>query len=108
MKKYYKVYAQCCVSAKPIKEITRSEAEDYFKECVDRNWEDFSYSIDNLEEMSDEDYNYLCEKKCNEYGENLEKILDEAGCIKCGDFDVVYDERENVRRAFSGDYEDLN
>ena len=36
MKKYYKVYANCCIAAKAIKEIDKEDAKGYVIDAVDR------------------------------------------------------------------------
>ena len=79
--KYYKVYAQCCISAHPYKEVFESDLDDYFNVIIDDamdkgliDWVDDELKCDDL--------------ISNAY-DKIKKHFEDTGVLNCGDYQII-------------------
>lgn len=92
MKKYYKVYANCCIVPRAIKEIDKEDAKRYVLEAVDQYVDNQGFS--DLEPFHDIDWD---EDDNDAVNAAFEKVYDKASeyfekndFYECGDFIIVY------------------
>lgn len=96
MKKFWKVYAQCCRSARPIKEITKEEAENCIIEAVDS-----MVDIGDIDVPDIEDDNAFGDFMGNLYDKAI-SIFDEKDMFNCGDYMVCQQEEMPDRPNICG------
>ena len=79
--KFYKVYAKCVYSAKPVREISINEVERCISDLIDYNLDEYSWTHEGLDE----------EEMDNVVGKLASAIYDDWECfgfLDCGDYAI--------------------
>lgn len=91
--KIYKIYAQGCIKANPVKDITY-EAKEYITEAIEERYNnacdggEIEIDIDASDEVFEEVY--------NKYYEEQLKDFDTYGILNCGDYCITRLEDDEI------------
>lgn len=85
MKRYYKVYANCCRAINPVKEVQKTELTEVIEPLINATME-----TDKFDKMVvDWDNQVLVNQAVQRLYENALDTLEEHEILNCGDFCII-------------------
>lgn len=94
--RYYKVYAKCVYSSRPVREIGISEVYNCINELFDYNLDEYSWK-DKAEDLTEEDWARIDSRLYD----IISKVWQEKGFLQCGDYAIyrVEDDEDIPKRS---------